>query len=208
MTAGLIGKKVGMTQIFSEDGVSIPVTVIEAGPCFIIQKKSTDKDGYSAIQLGFEKKEKNVLKPEAGHFKAAGKGIYRRLKEFRVDDADLGGFNLGDELKADLFKVGEKVRVTGFSKGRGFTGVVKRWSFSGGCDAHGSKFHRKGGAIGQNVHPGKVWKGKKMPGRYGNEQVTVKNLEVVKIYPEKNLILVKGAIPGAAGGVVYIKRIK
>lgn len=208
MTAGLIGKKVGMTQLFSEDGVSIPVTVIEAGPCFIIQKKSADKDGYSAIQLGFEKREKNVRKPEAGHFKAAGKGIFRRLKEFRVDDADLGGFNLGDELKADLFKVGEKVKITGFSKGRGFTGVVKRWGFSGGCDAHGSKFHRKGGAIGQNVHPGKVWRGKRMAGRYGNEQVTVKNLEVVKIYPEKNLLLVKGAIPGAAGGVVYIKRSK
>jgi large subunit ribosomal protein L3 len=208
MTAGLIGKKVGMTQLFSENGVSIPVTVIEAGPCFIIQKKSTDKDGYSAIQLGFEKKGKNVGKPEAGHCKAAGKGIFRRLKEFRVEEAALGGFNLGDELKADLFKVGEKVKVTGFTKGRGFAGVVKRWSFSGGCDSHGSKFHRKGGAIGQNVHPGKVWKGKKMPGRYGNEQVTVKNLEVVKIYPEKNLLLVKGAIPGAAGGVVYIKRSK
>lgn len=208
MTAGLIGKKVGMTQIFSEDGVSIPVTVIEAGPCFIIQKKSMDKDGYSAVQLGFEKKEKNVLKPEAGHFKAAGKGIYRRLKEFRVSDADLGALNLGDELKADLFKVGEKVKITGFTKGRGFTGVVKRWNFSGGCDAHGSKFHRKGGSVGQNVHPGKIWKGKRMAGRYGNEQVTVKNLEVVKIYPEKNLILVKGAVPGAAGGVVYIKRSK
>ncbi|HOW51944.1 MAG TPA: 50S ribosomal protein L3 [bacterium] len=208
MTAGLIGKKVGMTQIFSEDGVSIPVTVIEAGPCFIIQKKSTDKDGYSAIQLGFEKKEKNVRKPEAGHFKAASKGIFKRLKEFRVNDTDLGALNLGDELKADIFKVGEKVKITGFSKGRGFTGVVKRWGFNGGCDAHGSKFHRKGGSVGQNVHPGKIWKGKRMAGRYGNEQVTVKNLEVVKIYPEKNLILVKGAIPGAAGGVVYIKRSK
>ncbi|HNT26870.1 MAG TPA: 50S ribosomal protein L3 [bacterium] len=208
MSAGLIGKKVGMTQIFNEDGVSIPVTVIEAGPCFIIQKKSTEKDGYCAVQVGFEQKSKNVRKPEAGHFKSAGKGIFRRLKEFRVNEKDLQGLNLGDELKADLFKVGEKVKVTGFTKGRGFTGVVKRWNFSGGSDAHGSKFHRKGGAVGQNVHPGKIWKGKRMAGRLGNEQVTIKNLEVVKIYPEKNLLLLKGAIPGATGGVVYIKKSK
>lgn len=208
MSAGLIGKKVGMTQIFNEDGVSIPVTVIEAGPCFIIQKKSAEKDGYCAVQIGFEQKRKNVRKPEAGHFKSAGKGIFRRLKEFRVNEKDLQGLNLGDELKADLFKVGEKVKVTGFTKGRGFTGVVKRWNFSGGSDSHGSKFHRKGGAVGQNVHPGKIWKGKRMAGRYGNEQVTIKNLEVVKIYPEKNLLLLKGAIPGAAGGVVYIKKSK
>lgn len=205
MTAGLIGKKVGMTQYFNEDGVCVPVTVIEAGPCFIVQKKSPEKDGYSALQLAFEKKAKRVGKPEAGHFKAAGKGVFRRIKEFRVDASELGKFNLGDEVKADLFKIGQKVKITGFTKGRGFTGVVKRWSFSGGGDGHGSKFHRKGGSVGQNVHPGKIWKGKRMAGRYGNEQVTVKNLEVIKIYPEKNLIFIKGAVPGANGGVVYIK---
>ncbi len=207
MAAGLIGRKVGMTQIFNEDGVSVPVTVIEAGPCYIIQKKDVEKDGYAALQLGFDKKDvKHVKKAEAGHCKAASKGVFRRLKEFRIEAQELANFNVGDEIKADIFKVGEKVKITGYTKGRGFTGVVKRWNFSGGCDSHGSKFHRKGGSVGQNVHPGKIWKGKRMAGRYGNEQVTLKNLEIVKVNPEKNLILVKGAVPGSAGGFVYIKK--
>jgi large subunit ribosomal protein L3 len=206
MAAGLIGRKIGMTQIFREDGKVLPVTVIEAGPCYVIQKKETEKDGYTAIQLGFEKKEKNVKKPEAGHFKNAGQGVFKKLKEFRVATEEAGTYELGSELTVTMFKPGEKIKVTGFTKGRGFTGVVKRWSFSGGRATHGSKFHRKGGSIGQNVSPGKVWKGKKMPGRYGNEQVTVKNLEIVKVVPADNTIVVKGAIPGSTGGIVYIKK--
>jgi large subunit ribosomal protein L3 len=206
MAAGLIGRKVGMTQVFKEDGKVVPVTVIEAGPCYVIQKKESEKDGYTAIQLGFDKKEKNIKKPEAGHFKNSGKGVFRKLKEFRVTDNELNEFELGSEINVDMFKTGEYVMVTGFTKGRGFTGVMKRWNFGGGCRSHGSKFHRKGGSIGQNVHPGKIWKGKKMAGRYGNEQVTVKNLEIVKVGSSDNTIVVKGAIPGATGGIVYIKK--
>lgn len=206
MAAGLIGRKIGMTQIFKEDGKVLPVTVIEAGPCYVIQKKEIEKDGYTAIQLGFGKKEKNVKMPEAGHFKNAGQGVFKKLKEFRVATEELGSYELGSELTVTMFKPGEKIKVTGFTKGRGFAGVVKRWSFGGGRATHGSKFHRKGGAIGQNVSPGKVWKGKKMPGRYGNEQVTVKNLEIVKVVPADNTIVVKGAIPGCTGGIVYIKK--
>jgi len=206
MAAGLIGRKVGMTQVFKEDGKVVPVTVIEAGPCYVIQKKETQKDGYTAIQLGFEKKEKNIKKPEAGHFKNSGKGVYRKLKEFRITENELGGFELGSQINVEMFKTGEFVKVTGFTKGRGFTGVMKRWNFHGGCRSHGSKFHRKGGSIGQNIHPGKIWKGKKMAGRYGNEQVTIKNLEVVKVVPSDNTIVVKGAIPGSTGGIVYIKK--
>jgi len=206
MAAGLIGKKIGMTQVFTEEGKVVPVTVIEAGPCVVVQMKNMEKDGYTAIQVGFGKKEKNVLKPEAGHFKKAGKGVYKKLKEFRVSQKELDKLNLGDELKADQFSAGEKVKVTGFSKGRGFSGVVKRWNFSGGRKTHDSKFHRRTGSIGQCVNPGKVWKGKKMPGRYGNEQITVKNLVVVKVNTEDNLLLIKGAIPGANGNLVYIKK--
>jgi len=206
MAAGLIGRKIGMTQIFTEEGKVIPATVIEAGPCIVIQKKSQEKDGYSALQLGFDKKEKNIIKPEAGHFKHANKGVFKKLKEFRVTEDVANKYNLGDEVKVDIFNVGERVKITGFSKGRGYTGVVKRWNFSGGRDTHGSKFHRKTGSIGQNVHPGKVWKGKKMAGRYGNEQVTVKGLEVVKVAANDNLLVIRGAIPGASGGVVYIKK--
>ena len=206
MAAGLIGRKVGMTQVFKEDGKVVPVTVIEAGPCYVIQKKDAEKDGYTAVQLGFDKKEKNIKKPEAGHFKNSGKGVFRKLKEFRVTQNELNEFELGSELNVGMFKTGEFVKVTGFTKGRGFTGVMKRWNFHGGGHAHGSKFHRKGGSIGQNVHPGKIWKGKKMAGRYGNEQVTIKNLEIVKVVPSDNTIVVKGAIPGSTGGIVYIKK--
>jgi len=207
MTAGLIGKKMGMSQHFTEDGRVIPVTVVEAGPCVVVQKKTLDKDGYSALQLGYAKKEKNVTKPEAGHFKVAGKGVYKKLKEFRIEEDMLQNYNLGDEISAnDLFKVGEKIKVTGFSKGRGFAGVVKRWSFGGGRATHGSKFHRGTGSIGQCVNPGKVWKGKKMPGRYGNDQITVKGLEVVSVDIATNIVLIKGAIPGPTGNLVYIKK--
>jgi len=206
MAAGLIGKKVGMTQLFREDGKLLPVTVIKAGPCYVIQKKESSKDGYNAIQVGFERKEKNVKKPEAGHFKNADIGVFKKLKEFKIEENEIGNYELGSEINVSIFQTGEKVKVTGFTKGRGFAGVVKRWSFGGGRKTHGSKFHRKTGSIGQNVNPGKIWKGKKMPGRYGNERVTVKNLEIVKIIPADNAIVVKGAVPGATGGIVYIKK--
>jgi large subunit ribosomal protein L3 len=206
MAAGLIGKKVGMTQFFREDGKLLPVTILQAGPCYVIQKKEAGKDGYNAIQIGFERKEKNVKKPEAGHFKAADTGVFKKLKEFRLDESEIVNYELGAELNVSLFQAGEKVKVTGFTKGRGFAGVVKRWNFGGGRKTHGSKFHRRTGSIGQCVNPGKVWKGKKMPGHYGNERVTVKNLEIVKVIPADNAIVVKGAVPGATGGIVYIKK--
>lgn len=206
MVAGLIGKKIGMTQIFNEQGRVVPVTVIEAGPCYIVQKKESEKDGYNAIQIGFDKKERSVRKPEAGHFKASAKGVFRRLKEFRVSEEELSGHNLGDEISVSIFTPGEKVKVTGRTKGRGFAGVIKRWNFAGGRATHGSKFHRGTGSIGQCVNPGKVFKNKKMPGQYGNEQITVKGLEVVKVSPDQNILMVKGAVPGAPGGLVYIKK--
>ncbi|HDT11725.1 MAG TPA: 50S ribosomal protein L3 [bacterium] len=206
MAAGLIGKKVGMTQFFREDGKLLPVTVIKAGPCYVIQKKETEKDGYNAIQVGFERKEKNVKRPEAGHFKSAGIGVFTKLKEFKIDDNEIANYELGSEINVSIFQTGEKVKITGFTKGKGFSGVVKRWSFGGGRKTHGSKFHRRTGSIGQCVNPGKIFKGKKMPGRYGNERVTVKNLEIVKVIPSDNAIVVKGAVPGATGGIVYIKK--
>ena len=206
MVAGLIGKKIGMTQIFNEQGRVVPVTVIEAGPCYIVQKKESEKDGYNAVQIGFGKKERNITKPEVGHFKASAKGVFKRLKEFRVSEEELKNHTLGEEISVSIFTAGEKVKVTGRTKGRGFAGVVKRWNFGGGRATHGSKFHRGTGSIGQCVNPGKVWKNKKMPGQYGNEQVTVKGLEVVKVSPEQNILMVKGAVPGAPGGLVYIKK--
>ncbi len=206
MAAGLIGKKVGMTQFFKEDGKLLPVTVIQAGPCYVIQKKEIEKDGYNAIQVGFERKEKKTKKSETGHFKAAGAGVFKKLKEFRLNESEIANYELGSEINVSIFQAGEKVKVTGFTKGRGFSGVVKRWSFGGGRKTHGSKFHRRTGSIGQCVSPGKIFKGKKMPGRYGNERVTLKNLEIVKVIPSDNAIVVKGAVPGATGGIVYIKK--
>jgi large subunit ribosomal protein L3 len=206
MVAGLIGKKIGMSQMFTETGKVVPVTIIEAGPCVVVQKKTVEKDGYSAIQLGYDKKNKNIKKPEAGHFKAAGKGVYKKLKEFRIQEEEINNYEIGAEINVELFDVGEKIKITGFSKGRGFAGVVKRWNFGGGRATHGSKFHRRTGSIGQCVSPGKIWKGKKMPGHYGNERITIKNLEIIKVSPEDNTIVVKGAVPGAAGGTVYIKK--
>jgi len=198
---GIIGKKLGMTQIFTEDGTVVPVTVIQAGPCYVIQKKET------TVQLGFEpQKVQRVTKPMQGHFKKAGRGCFKYLKEFKVKSID--EFNLGDEIKVtDIFKVGEFLHVTGRSKGRGFTGVMKRWNFAGGRDSHGAKqVHRHGGSIGMSADPGRVLKGKKMPGHYGNEKVTVKNLQVMDIKPEENLILVKGAVPGHINGIVYLRK--
>ena len=205
MKKGIIGKKLGMTQIFDENGLVIPVTVIEAGPCYVVQKKTTATDGYEAVQLGFEDlREKLVNKPMAGHFKKAGVSAKRHLKEFRLDNA--ADMNVGDVVAADTFACGEKVDITGITKGRGYTGAVKRWGNHILRMTHGTgPIHRQVGSMGANSTPSRVFKNKKMAGQYGNEQVTVLNLEVVKIDAEKGLIAVKGAVPGARGGIVFIR---
>ena len=205
MKKGIIGKKLGMTQIFDENGLVIPVTVIEAGPCYVVQKKTTATDGYDAVQLGFEDlREKLVNKPMAGHFKKAGVSAKRHLKEFRLDNA--ADMNVGDVVAADTFACGEKVDITGITKGRGYTGAVKRWGNHILRMTHGTgPIHRQVGSMGACSTPSRVYKNKKMAGQYGNEQVTVLNLEVVKIDAEKGLIAVKGAVPGARGGIVFIR---
>ncbi|MCK5228986.1 MAG: 50S ribosomal protein L3 [Desulfobulbaceae bacterium] len=203
-TIGLLGEKVGMTRIYSEDGTSIGVTVIEAGPCVVLQKKSVDKDGYNAIQLGFgKKKESRLNKPMAGHVAAAGKGGFYHIKEFKVDDPDR--FEVGQEIKiSDFFKTGDVVDISGITKGRGFQGVVKRYGFKGGCRTHGSMFHRAPGSIGCSAWPSRVVKGKKMPGQMGNKQVTKKNVIIVDIRDEDNALVVKGGLPGAKKGILRI----
>ena len=204
MVKGIIGKKIGMTQIFDENGNVIPVTVIEAGPCVVAQKKTVETDGYDAVQLGFmDTKEKRVSKPEAGHFKKNGLTVKRHLKEFRLDD--ISGLNVGDTVAADVFAAGEKVDVTGITKGHGYSGVVKRWNHRVLRMTHGTgPIHRQVGSQG-SIDPARVFKNMKMPGQYGNEQVTILNLDVVKVDAEKNLIAIKGAVPGAKGGIVFIR---
>jgi large subunit ribosomal protein L3 len=205
MKKGIIGKKLGMTQIFAEDGSVIPVTVIEAGPCSVTQKKTVETDGYEAVQLAFgDLREKLVNKPQAGHFKKAGVSAKRHLKEFRLDD--ISALNVGDVVAADTFASGEKVDITGITKGHGYSGVVKRWNAHKLRMTHGvGPVHRQPGSMGANSSPSRIFKNKIMPGQYGNEQVTVLNLEVVKVDTEKNLIAVKGAVPGAKGGIVFIR---
>ena len=204
MKQGIIGRKVGMTQIFDEIGNVIPVTVIEAGPCVVAQKKTSENDGYDAIQLGFmEVKEKHMTKAEKGHFEKAGVAAKKHLKEFRLDDCS--AYNVGDVVTADTFAAGDKVDVTGMTKGRGYTGAIKRWNLHKLQATHGvGPIHRQSGSMGV-IDPARIFKNKKMAGQYGNEQVTVQNLNVVKIDAEKNLIAVKGAIPGAKGGIVFIR---
>ena len=204
MKKGIIGRKVGMTQIFDEIGNVIPVTVIEAGPCVVAQKKTSENDGYDAIQLGFmEVKEKHMTKAEKGHFEKAGVPAKKHLKEFRLDDCS--GYNVGDVVTADTFAAGDKVDVTGMTKGRGYTGAIKRWNLHKLQATHGvGPIHRQSGSMGV-IDPARIFKNKKMAGQYGNEQVTVQNLNVVKIDAEKNLIAVKGAIPGAKDGIVFIR---
>ena len=204
MKKGIIGKKIGMTQIFDEIGNVIPVTVIQAGPCVVAQKKTTETDGYDAIQLGFvDAKEKHLTKAEKGHFEKAGVSYKRHLKEFRLDD--ISAINVGDVITADTFAAGDKVDVTGITKGRGYTGCVKRWGHHILRMTHGTgPIHRQPGSMGV-IDPARIFKNKKMPGQYGNEQVTVLNLKVVKIDSEKNLIAIKGAIPGAKDGIVFIR---
>ncbi len=204
---GLIGKKVGMTQFYNPEGNVVPVTVIQAGPCVVVQKKESSKDGYNAIQLGFgSKKNQLVNKPEQGHMAKAGKGAFVVLREFRLDD--VSQFQVGQEIKAtDIFKPGDRIDVCGTSKGHGFAGVIKRWSFGGFPGSHGThEYFRHGGSIGNRSFPGRVRKGKKMAGHWGNERISVQNLEVVDIRPENDLMLVKGAVPGAKQGIVLVRR--
>ncbi|MGM9645257.1 MAG: 50S ribosomal protein L3 [Eubacteriales bacterium] len=205
MKKGIIGKKLGMTQIFTETGAVVPVTVIEAGPCVVAQKKTTENDGYDAVQLGFEDASpKNLNKPEKGHFEKAGVPAKRHLKEFRFEDA--AKYNVGDVIAADTFAQGDKVDVTGITKGHGYTGAVKRWGNHILRMTHGTgPIHRQVGSMGANSTPSRVFKNKKMAGQYGNEKLTVLNLEVVKVDTEKNLIAVKGAVPGARGGIVVLR---
>ena len=205
MKKGIIGKKLGMTQIFLEDGTVVPVTVIEAGPCPITQKKTTETDGYNAVQLAFgDIREKLVNKPAAGHFKKAGVSVKRHLKEFRFED--ISALNVGDVIAADTFASGDKVDITGITKGHGYSGAVKRWGHHMLQATHGTgPIHRQVGSMGANSTPSRVFKNKKMAGQYGNEKLTVLNLEVVKVDAEKNLIAVKGAVPGARNGIVVLR---
>ncbi len=205
MQKALIGKKIGMTQIFDEKGKVVPVTVVEAGPCVVSMKKTVENDGYEAVQLGFgDIKPKHVTKPLQGHFKKADVAPKRTLKEFRFDDCS--AYELGQIIKADLFENGNKVDVTGTSKGKGYAGVIKRWNFARLKETHGSgPVARHGGSMGACSSPSRVWKGKKMAGHLGAEKVTVQNLTVVKVDAENNLIAIKGAIPGPNGGTVVIK---
>lgn len=204
MKKAILGRKLGMTQIFDENGKVIPVTVVEAGPCAVTQKKTAEKDGYDAIQVGFEeKREKLVNKPMKGHFDKAGVAPKRFIKEFRLEDTS--AYEAGQEIKVDIFQVGDKVDVTGTSKGKGFAGVVKRWNFRIGPKSHGSKFHRAPGSQGAASDPSRTFKGRKMPGHMGNEKNTVLNLEVAKVIAEKNIILIKGGVPGPKKGYLVIK---
>ena len=204
MKKAIIGRKVGMTQIFDEKGRVIPVTVIEAGPCVVAQVKTNETDGYNAIQLGFgDVKESKLNKPEIGHFTKSKLTLKKHLREFRVDSVD--GVKVGDELKADVFTKGDKVDIQGTSKGKGFQGVIKRHGQSRGPMGHGSMYHRRPGSMGSTSTPGRVFKGKKLPGHMGRVTVTIQNLDVVRVDMDKNVILVKGSVPGVNGAILKIK---
>jgi large subunit ribosomal protein L3 len=203
MLSGLIGKKVGMTRIFIEDGSSVPVTVIEAGPCTVIQKKTKDTDGYEALQLGFDRAKK-VNRPMAGHFKAAGGDKFKYLTEFKADNMD--EYNVGAEVTLDIFQIGEKIDISGTTKGRGFAGVMKRHGFGGGRATHGCTTHRSPGSIGAAASPSRVFPGRRMPGRMGGSKMTVSNLEVIDVRPDLGVILVKGAVPGPKNGIVLMRK--
>ena len=203
MKKAIIGKKIGMTQIFDETGKVVPVTVIEAGPCVVAQVKTTETDGYNAIQLGFgDVKESKLNNPEKGHFKKANVAFKKHLREFRMDSIEV---KVGDEIKADTFVAGDKVDIQGTSKGKGFQGVIKRHGQSRGPMGHGSMYHRRPGSMGPTSTPGRVFKGKKLPGHMGVETVTIQNLDVVRVDLDKNVILVKGSVPGAKGAILKIK---
>jgi large subunit ribosomal protein L3 len=203
---GLLGRKVKMTQIYSKTGKVIPVTVVKAGPCYVVQKKEADKDGYIALQLGFEAK-LNANKPYAGHFKKSKLEPMNILREFRIKNSDESSkFAVGQEIKVDIFVEGNKISVRGLTKGKGFAGGMKRWNWSGGPMTHGSMTHRRIGSLGSGTSPGHPWRGRHLPGRLGMEKVTIENLEVVKVDPEQNLLYIKGAIPGSSYTPVEIRK--
>jgi large subunit ribosomal protein L3 len=209
MPVGLIGKKLGMAQIFGENGNMIPVTVVQAGPCFVVQKKTDKTDGYTAVQVGFDaiSKASRVNKPRAGHFKKANVQPMARVKEFRVSTEELEGFEAGAEVPLDIFAPGDFVDVTGVSIGKGTAGVMKRHNFHGAPGGHGThEFFRHGGSIGQNTTPGRTLKGQKMPGRMGNEKVTVQNLRIVEVRGDTNILMLRGAVPGPKNGYVILKK--
>jgi len=204
MQKAILAKKLGMTQIFDETGKVIPVTVIEAGPNAVVQKKTVENDGYDAVQVGFvDLKEKKTNKPTKGHFAKAGVTPKKFIKEFRLDD--VSNLNVGDEIKADIFEAGEKVDVAGITKGKGFAGTIKRWGQHRGPMTHGSGYHRGPGSMGMCSDPGRVFKGKRLPGHMGVEKVTIQNLAVVKVDADKNIILIKGGLPGPKGGLLIVK---
>ncbi len=205
MNKAIIGKKVGMTQIFDDQGLVIPVTVIEAGPCTVTQIKTVETDGYNSIQLGYgEVKEKHLNKPEKGHFAKSKLALKKHLREFRVNE--VADVKVGDEVKADVFAQGDKIDVQGITKGKGFQGVIKRHGQSRGPMGHGSMYHRRPGSMGSTSTPGRVYKGKNLPGHMGCETVTIQNLDVVRVDLDKNVILVKGSVPGAKGAILKIKK--
>ena len=207
MCKGILGKKIGMTSIFAPDGSFVPVTVIQAGPCVVTQIKTKATDGYNALQIGFgEKKDKHTSRPIKGHLDKSGGKLFRFMKEFAVENPS--DYELGQELTLDLFNTGESIEVTGTTKGRGFAGVMKRHGFSGGRKTHGSRCHRIPGSVGCSAWPARIVKGKKMPGQYGGDKKTVRNLVIVAIRPEENIILVKGAVPGSKNGLIEIKKPK
>lgn len=204
MKKGIIAKKIGMTQIFVEGGSVVPVTVLEAGPCFVTQIKTVENDGYSAVQVGFtDKKAKHTTKPEQGHFDKAGVDYKRFVQEFKVENAD--EYVIGQEIKADIFKAGDMIDVSGTSKGKGYQGAIKRHGQSRGPMGHGSKYHRAAGSMGMASFPGKVFKGKKLPGHMGAKAVTIQNLEIVRVDADNNLLLVKGAVPGPKKSIVTVR---
>ena len=208
MKKAIVGKKVGMTQVFTPDGRLIPVTVIQAGPCPVVQKKTVETDGYEAVQVGFDEIPENrvkklVNKPEAGHFKKAGVAPCRKLREFRFEDA--ASYEVGQVIKCDVFAEGDKVDVSGVTKGHGFTGAIQRWNQHTGPMAHGSKYHRGVGSLSANSDPSRVFKNKHMSGHYGVEKVTIQNLSVVRVDAERNLLLVRGAVPGPNGGTLIVR---
>lgn len=204
MKKAIMGKKLGMTQIFDENRKVVPVTVVEAGPCVVLQKKTKENDGYESIKVAFgDIRENLVTKPKKGEFAKAGVAVKRHIKEFRLED--ISSYEVGAEIKADIFAAGDKIDVCGVSKGKGFQGVIKRWNFHRGPMSHGSKFHRAVGSMGASSDPSRTFKNKRMPGHMGNVNTTVLNLEVVRVIPEKNVILIKGGIPGPNKGLVVIR---
>ncbi len=205
MIKSIIGRKLQMTQIFAEDGTALPVTLLQAGPCTITQIKTPERDGYSALQIAFgQRKPKNVNKPMKGHLDKVGKGYFEVLREIRMDGAS--DHQAGEEISADIFEIGERIDVIGTSKGKGYAGTIKRWGFQRGPSAHGSKNIREPGSTGNATYPGRVIRGKKMPGQKGNRRATIMNLRIIDVRPEENLLIVKGAIPGARNAVVFIRK--